>query len=121
MGYTAAGGARRAPPAVSLSHNPGTGPPTRRAHRRGDSMTSRHNRRSFLKAAALAGAGFWAGTAARAEEKEKAKVEQINFACIGVGGKGRGDTADAARHGNVVAICDVDEQTLEKAAGLYPK
>jgi predicted dehydrogenase len=45
----------------------------------------------------------------------------IRFACIGVGGKGSSDSADAANNGNIVAICDVDDNTLNKAAELYPK
>jgi predicted dehydrogenase len=84
-------------------------------------MSRQHNRRDFLRTTALAGAGFWIAGTVRAEEKSKSALEQINIACIGVGGKGRSDSADAARHGNVVAICDVDEQTLGTAANLYPK
>ncbi len=78
-------------------------------------------RRQFLKTAALAGAGFWVSGAVRAEQRSRSANEQIGFACIGVGGKGTSDTADAARHGNVVALCDVDEQTLEQAARKYPR
>jgi predicted dehydrogenase len=84
-------------------------------------MSRQHNRRDFLKTSAVAGVGFWVAGQAQADDKVKTAIEQINFACIGVGGKGSSDTADAARHGNVVAICDVDEQTLERAAKLYPK
>src|SRR5262249_38390592 len=87
----------------------------------GELMNRQHNRRDFLRATALAGVGYWAAGPAAAQEKGRSANEQISFACIGVGGKGRGDTADAAKHGNVVALCDVDEQTLEKAAALYPK
>ncbi len=84
-------------------------------------MSRQQNRRDFLRTTALAGAGFWIAGPARADEKSKAANEQINFACVGVGGKGRSDTAEAARHGNVVALCDVDEQTLGRAAEQYPK
>ena len=80
---------------------------------------SRHNRRDFLKTTALVGAGFWIAGPAQADDKGKSALEQINFACIGVGGKGSSDSRDAARHGNIVAICDIDEQTLGKAAELY--
>ena len=38
------------------------------------------------------------------------------IACVGVGGKGRSDSADANRHGQVVAICDIDENNLNSAA-----
>jgi predicted dehydrogenase len=81
---------------------------------------TRKNRRDFLKTSALAGAGFWiAGTAPAADSKSP--LETIRFASIGVGGKGAGDTADAAKAGDLVAICDVDEARLDKAAEKYPK
>ena len=41
--------------------------------------------------------------------------DRINIACIGVGGKGDSDSNDAGRlGGNIVAICDVDTNTLDK-------
>lgn len=73
------------------------------------------DRRRFLKTTALTGVGvFVAGSAAAADSKSP--NERIRFACIGVGGKGTSDSGDAKRHGDVVAICDVDDNTLEKAA-----
>src|SRR5262249_41700535 len=87
----------------------------------GGSMSRQQHRRDFLKATALAGAGFWVAGPVRADDKPEPAGEQVRFACIGVGGKGRSDTADAARHGTVVALCDVDEQTLGQAAKLYPR
>ncbi len=78
-------------------------------------MTSRTNRRDFLKTTAAAGVGFWvAGGVAIPESR--AAIETINFACIGVDGKGSSDSADCERNGNIVAICDVDEHSLAKAA-----
>ena len=79
-----------------------------------------HDRRTFLKTTALTGAGFWVAGTADAE-LDSSPAEGIRFACIGVGGKGASDTADAARHGVVVALCDVDEIRLDKAARKYPK
>src|SRR5687768_18044222 len=39
--------------------------------------------------------------------------DRINVACIGVGGKGESDSAHAfTAGGNIVAICDVDGNTL---------
>ena len=71
------------------------------------------DRRRFLKTTALTGVGvFVAGTAAA---ESKSPNEKIRFACIGVGGKGRSDSTDAKRAGDIVAICDVDTGTLEKA------
>jgi len=47
--------------------------------------------------------------------------DKVNVACIGVGGKGDSDSTGVGRCGeNVVAICDVDENTLDKKAKQYP-
>ncbi len=83
-------------------------------------MDQRENRREFLQTSAAAGLGFWAASTALADEK-KTPLETVRFAAIGVGGKGGSDTADAARHGTLVAICDVDEVRLASAAKKYPK
>ncbi len=73
------------------------------------------DRRRFLKSTALTGVGvFVAGTAAA--DDSKSPNERIRFACIGVGGKGSSDSGDAKQHGDVVAICDIDDNTLEKAS-----
>ena len=48
-----------------------------------------------------------AGTAYADETTPKSPNERIKFACIGVGGKGRGDTEQAGRHGRIVAVCAV--------------
>ena len=78
------------------------------------------DRREVLVTTAVAGLGFWvSGTAA--EEKANTPLTKIRWASIGVQGKGSSDTADAARNGDLVAICDVDEERLNKAAKLYPK
>ncbi len=42
--------------------------------------------------------------------------EKLNFACIGVGGKGSGDTDHVAGLGNIVALCDIDSDRLGKKA-----
>jgi predicted dehydrogenase len=83
-------------------------------------MNHHNNRRDFLKSTALAGVGFWVADTPAADASQSPN-EKINFACIGVGGKGTSDTADAARLGNIVAICDIDDQTLDRAAKLYPQ
>jgi predicted dehydrogenase len=82
-------------------------------------MRVRSSRREFLKSTAMTGVGLWVAQSAWAQEKQSPN-ERVNFACIGVGGKGQSDTEDAAKHGNVVAICDIDENTLDKAAAKYP-
>ena len=84
-------------------------------------MNRSTNRRQFLKNAALGGAGVWiAGrTLADSPGTPTSANEEVHFACVGVGGKGRSDSADAGRHGKVVAICDIDERNLEKASGRF--
>jgi predicted dehydrogenase len=82
-------------------------------------MNGRNTRRDFLQSAALAGVGYWVAGGVRADEKPKSANDQINFACVGVAGKGQSDTAAAARHGNIVALCDVDDGRLGKAGDKY--
>jgi predicted dehydrogenase len=85
-------------------------------------MARRTTRRDFLKQGALAGAGFWAaGGVVIGDEAKKLANDKINVASIGVGGKGDSDTRQAARLGNLVAICDIDDNILGKMAGAYPK
>jgi len=79
-------------------------------------MAHNSNRRDFLKTSAVIGAGYFA-TAGVSAQESKSPNERINFACIGVGGKGQSDSEDAAANGNIVAICDVDENTLNSASG----
>lgn len=83
-------------------------------------MARKTNRRKFLQATALTGAGFWVANSLRAEDS-KSPNERIRFASIGVGGKGSSDSADAGNNGDMVAICDVDERTLDGAAAKFPQ
>src|SRR2546426_10657209 len=46
--------------------------------------------------------------------------ERIHVACIGVGGKGDSDSRDAGKFGNIVALCDVDQNTLTKKSQQFP-
>jgi len=80
---------------------------------------TRRNRRQFLRDTGLAGVGFWvAGGLSLADDKKDSPNGRLNIACIGVGGKGGSDTDQAARVGQVVALCDIDDNTLNrKAAG----
>jgi len=43
------------------------------------------------------------------------------MASIGIDGKGKSDSDDAGREGDMVAICDVDEKKLDAAARRFPK
>ncbi|HXG63257.1 MAG TPA: Gfo/Idh/MocA family oxidoreductase [Planctomycetota bacterium] len=77
------------------------------------------NRREFLGTAGAAGAGFWIAGRQTGFGQEKSPNAKLNVACIGVGGRGRA-SLDACRNENVVAICDIDEGPLSKAAKDYP-
>ncbi|MGP0070253.1 MAG: Gfo/Idh/MocA family protein [Isosphaeraceae bacterium] len=76
------------------------------------------DRRDFLKQTAVTGTGSFllGGAPGYARSMRPAPSETVRFACIGVGGKGQSDTLDAASHGQIVGLCDVDEETLGKMA-----
>lgn len=77
------------------------------------SMTT--NRRSFLFGASVAGFGVLI-PGRRSLAWGVGPNETLNIACIGVGGKGQSDTEHAARVGRVVAVCDIDQERLDKMA-----
>ena len=83
-------------------------------------MSRRSNRRDFLKHSALAGVGFWAAGGVTPAESRSAN-ERLNIACIGVGGKGSSDTDQAAQFGNIVALCDIDDNRLNAKAQKFPQ
>lgn len=84
-------------------------------------MSHPTNRRRFLKTASVTAAGFWVagGGSSRAAE-EKSPNERIAMAAIGVEGKGHSDSDDAAKHGDMVAVCEVDEKRLAGALKRFP-
>ena len=84
-------------------------------------MTRRSTRREFLQQSSALAAGCWVGTSSSGWAQEKSANSAIRFACIGVEGQGASDRDDAGRHGDIVAICDIDEEVLEKAALRFPK
>ena len=72
---------------------------------------AKSNRRRFLQSTAAVSAGYWVAGGVAPKESRSA-LEEIRFACIGVGGKGSSDSKDAANNGKIVAICDVDDNTI---------
>jgi len=79
------------------------------------------NRREFLKTATATGIGYWVAGGVQAQES-KSPNERIGMASVGIEGKGESDSGDAARNGNMVAICDVDDVKLANAAARrFPK
>jgi predicted dehydrogenase len=81
-------------------------------------MTIRTNsRRDFLRVTAaspLMAPVLRPTTRAMADEA-KAKNDRPRVGCIGLGGMGSGDAMNAANYGDIVAVCDVDRNHLERA------
>jgi predicted dehydrogenase len=82
-------------------------------------MTRTSNRRDFLKQGALASLGVWALGGVSLSESRAAN-DKLQIACIGVGGKGDSDTNHAGQFGDIVALCDIDDNFLDKKAGKFP-
>ena len=84
------------------------------------SKLSSASRRDFLTVSATVAAGYWiAPRSATADDKPVSANEEIRFACIGIGGKGQSDSADAGRSGKVVAVADVDANQLKRAENAF--
>lgn len=84
------------------------------------------NRRQFLQTTAVAGIGYWVAAGAHGQESKESKEsqspnERIAMASIGIGGKGSSDSNDAGSAGDMVAICDIDENTLNAGLKRFPK
>jgi predicted dehydrogenase len=79
-------------------------------------------RRRFLQAsAAAAGAGyFYTADALSAERAAAGPNGKLYIAGIGVGGKGSSDISPAGKLGEVIALCDVDENNLGNKAREFP-
>lgn len=75
-------------------------------------------RRHFLQGTALGAAAMPAGLA---QVSGKSQNDHIQFATIGIGGMGTGDTESAVRvPGNkLVAVCDIYQGRLDRAKELY--
>lgn len=93
-------------------------------------MTKHTSRRDFLKGAAAtgiagaaAGMGYWVtGTKTWADElKSKSPNERINIAWVGFGGKGSSDLEQASKHGEIVALCDIDDHIMASHSDKHPK
>jgi predicted dehydrogenase len=91
------------------------------------SMTPRSSRRTFLagSAAGLAATAGGIATAPRLLRAENLN-SRLRLACIGTGGRGYGNLREMTKEGNavavdVVALCDVDTRSLDRAAADFPK
>jgi predicted dehydrogenase len=84
-------------------------------------MSRRTNRRQFIQESAIAGLGFWAAGGVALAREGKAANDKVNIACVGVGGKGSSDVDGASKHGKIIALCDVDSDTLNGKAKQFPE
>jgi predicted dehydrogenase len=82
-------------------------------------MTHQASRRDFLGHAAAAGVGFWVAGAGPAAAG-RSPAEKLNIAVIGAGGRGAANLVAVAGE-NVVALVDVDDNNLARAAAKFPK
>ncbi|MBL8848449.1 MAG: Gfo/Idh/MocA family oxidoreductase, partial [Planctomycetaceae bacterium] len=76
-------------------------------------MIRQSTRRDFIKHTSAIGAALWVG-GPKTFAAEKSPNERVRYACIGISGKGDSDSSDAAAHGDVVAIVDVDDLNRRK-------
>ena len=84
------------------------------------SHKSTSTRREFLKTSgagfAALSSGVWTGTAAA---ESTATLQKLNIACIGTANRAAADIA-GVRGENIVALCDIDKNYLDRAAGDFP-
>lgn len=78
------------------------------------------DRRSSLKVTSAAVAtGYWIAPEVAAAKSRSAN-DQLNIACIGIGGRGA-QNVGGLKQENLVAFCDVDEQRAGKTYEKYPQ
>jgi predicted dehydrogenase len=76
-------------------------------------------RRQFIYTSTLAASALSLSTFARPSPRRLSPGEKLNIASVGVGGKGESDLGCVSEE-NIVALCDVDQRTLDKAHAKYP-
>ena len=85
-------------------------------------MAPKLTRRSFLQNTAAAAAGGMAigYFSSLPAAQSKSPNEKLNIACVGVDGRG-GDNVRGVQGENIVALCDIDDRILARAAARFPK
>src|SRR5438105_2468113 len=84
-------------------------------------MTTRLDRRDFLRTTSSVAAAGALGVWSQLEAKEsKSPNEKLNIAFVGVANKG-GDNLNNLLGENVYALCDVDGSYLARVNGQHPK
>ncbi len=93
-------------------------------------FSSKKSRRTFIKNSAIGAGGFMiVPRHVLGGKGYVAPSDKINIATIGAGGKGRGDTLNAAGYDtltmtakeHVVALCDVDYKNAEATFNAFPQ
>jgi predicted dehydrogenase len=86
------------------------------------SQILRSSRRRFIQTSSLATVSLLLSkrTGYAAKPRRISPNQKLNIAGVGVGGKGAGDIAETSVGNNVVALCDVDDNTLAGALKKYP-
>jgi predicted dehydrogenase len=83
-------------------------------------MNSQSRRKFFIQISTATAGTALMPRLVRAQST-KSPNGKMNVAVIGAGGKGASDTDDVAKLGeNIVALCDVDKNTLAKRGQAYP-
>ena len=87
---------------------------------RNQSLPTKHrpSRRSFVKSSLGAAAIGWSMPAILRGQNAN---EKLDIAIIGCGGRGGGNMNSVANGNNIVALCDVNENQLNRAANKYPQ
>lgn len=85
-----------------------------------------NSRRHFLRTSAAVTAAttlpkWFLEESAQAATKPLSPNDRPGIALIGCGGRGRGVAREAAQHGQVLAVCDVDDANLAQAQKLWPE
>ena len=83
-------------------------------------MTRRTTRRQFIQHTSLAGLGFWVA-GGLTPTFSRSPNGKLQIAGIGIGGKGSSDIDQAGKVGNVVALCDIDDDRLNEKATKFPQ
>ena len=83
-------------------------------------MSNQQHRRKFLQSTAAMGAGYWTlGGVASGQSSSRSPNQQLQIACVGIGGKGASDAQNASKFGKIAALCDIDQQKLDGTEGRY--
>jgi predicted dehydrogenase len=84
-------------------------------------MSSRISRRRVLQLGAAGTLSYLFTGPAASVQRAFGANERLHVAGIGVGGKGSGDIEQASQVMDVIALCDIDEERLNKRAATWPQ